>query len=658
MKIGIKISISLAIIIFIFTASSVIAITQTMEAMTNQASENALSFSHDILERLDQRIDGVLTVVATIAENPEIKQLVIESNQEYDEVDDVDSYIAEKEAEWRSYAGKENPLFNEMVKNPISQRLIELSGQFAKAADYDLFPEMFVTNKYGAAVAQSSRLTDFDQSDELKFQKPRDYGWYVSDLNYDESTETWVLHVVSAITEEGEFLGVVIVAYNIQDIVNIFIHSNEDSPYETSRFALISGDDKIIHFSDGTLNIGDDFSSSVDFFDIRNVREGVYQGKIPSFEERVVLAYTTSEGFHEFPGLNWIVGNAIDEDEFLAEVYDLQNTLLIVLAVSIIVGTGIGLGMIRGIIPPIKKIERAAKEISEEKFDEKLEIKSKDEFGSLGESINEMATKLKSIQKEKQELLAMITHELKTPLQPIQGFCEMLKDPDMGELNEDQKEAVDEIYKNSEELLHLIGDVLDVQKIEINKLKFNIQEIGVDEFIEGCYRSLLSLMVEKGIKFMHSTEKDLMVKGDIKKLKEIFANLVENSIDFVPDKNGRIEIGAKSRNKEVLFYVKDNGKGIPKDKIKNMFKKFYQIDSSYTRKHGGSGLGLSICKGYIEGQDGKIWVESEPNVETTFYFTLPKMPQKASFEEYEKSYVSRHHAKKRKKITELKEERN
>ena len=649
MKIGIKISISLAIIIFIFTASSIIAITQTMGAMTNQASENALSFSRAISERLDQRINGVLTIVATIAENDHIKQFVIESNQEYDEMDNVDSYIAEKEADWRSYAGKENPLFNEMAKNPISERVTELSYQYAQAADFDLFPEIFVTNKYGAAVATNNRLTDFDQSDELKFQNSRDYGWYVSDLGYDESSGIWSLEVASAITEKKEFLGIVKVAYNIQDIVDIFVHSTKDSPYETSRFALISGDDRIIHFSAGTLNMGDDFSSSVDFFDIRNVGEGVYQGKIPSFEERVVLAYTTSEGFREFPGLNWIIGNAIDEDEFLAEVYDLQNTLLTVLAVSIIVAAGIGLGMIRGIIPPIKKIERAAKEISKEKFDEKLEIKSKDEFGSLGESINEMATKLKNIQKEKQELLAMITHELKTPLQPIQGFCEMLKDPDMGELNEDQKEAVDEIYNNSEELLHLIENVLNAQKIELQKLKFNIQEIGVDEFMEGRYKSLLSLMAEKGIKFVNSTEKGLAVKGDIKKLNEIFANLVQNSVDFVPDKNGKIEIGAKNQDKEMLFYVKDNGKGIPKDKIKNLFKKFYQIDSSYTRKHGGSGLGLSICKGYIEGLGGKIWVESEPNVETTFYFTLPRVQQKASFEEYEKDYVTRYKIKKGKK---------
>lgn len=347
-----------------------------------------------------------------------------------------------------------------------------------------------------------------------------------------------------------------------------------------------------------------------------------------------------------------------DVKELASSLDKIQFQFLTLLPFMVIGFFFISLMTSKKLVAPVKKLRTQVRKIAEGDYDASVTLKREDEFGELAKMTNQLAAELKQSTKQKQEFLAMITHELKTPLTPIQGFCEMLKDPDMGELNEDQKEAVDEIYNNSEELLHLIGNVLTAQKIEINQLKFNIQEIGVDEFIEGRYRSLLPLMVEKGIKFVNSTEKGLVANGDNKKLNEVFANLVENSIDFVPDKNGRIEIGAKSRNKDVLFYVKDNGKGIPKDKIKNMFKKFYQIDSSYTRKHGGSGLGLSICKGYIEGLGGKMWVESEPNVETTFYFTLARVQQKTSFEEYEKSYVSRHHAKKGKKITELKEKRN
>ena len=323
------------------------------------------------------------------------------------------------------------------------------------------------------------------------------------------------------------------------------------------------------------------------------------------------------------PSLDWGVVTKIDTAEAFAPIDQLQYDIT-VLAIVFIIGIGFfGVSASRTISNPILKLKDLAVRISKGELGAKVLVQSTDEIGQLSEMMNETSQKLKEVQKEKEEFLAMITHELKTPLTPIQGFCEMLKDPDMGELNEDQKEAVDEIYNNSEELLHLIENVLNAQKIELNKLKFNIQEIGVDEFIEGRYKSLLSLMVKKGIKFVNSAEKGLVVKGDVKKLNEVFANLVQNGVDFVLDKNGRIEIGAESQDKEVLFYVKDNGIGIPKDKIKNMFKKFYQVDSSYTRKHSGSGLGLSICKGFIEGMDGKIWVESESGVGTTFYFTLP-----------------------------------
>ena len=324
------------------------------------------------------------------------------------------------------------------------------------------------------------------------------------------------------------------------------------------------------------------------------------------------------------PSLDWGLVSKINTAEAFAPIIQLQKDITI-LAIVFIVGIGFfGVATSRAISSPILKLKDLAVRISKGELGATVTIQSTDEIGELSEMMNETSQKLEEAQKEKQELLAMITHELKTPLQPIQGFCEMLKDPDMGELNEDQKEAVDEIYDSSEELLHLIENVLNAQKIELQKLKFNIQEIGVDEFMEGRYKSLLSLMAEKGIKFVNSTEKGLAVKGDIKKLNEVFANLVQNSVDFVPDKNGKIEIGAESHDKEVLFYVKDNGKGIPKDKIKNMFKKFYQIDSSLTRERGGSGLGLAICKGIVENHDGKIWLESTLNVGTTISFSIPK----------------------------------
>ena len=324
------------------------------------------------------------------------------------------------------------------------------------------------------------------------------------------------------------------------------------------------------------------------------------------------------------PSLDWGLVSKIDTAEAFAPIDQLQRDIT-VLAIVFMIGVGFfGVAASRTISDPLIKLKDLAVKISEGDLDSKVIVQSTDEIGQLSEMMNETAIKLKEVAKQKDEFASMVTHELKTPLVPIQGFCEILKDPDSGKLNEIQEEAVDEIYKNSHELLSLIQNMLNAQKIELHRLKFNLENIDVSEYMDGRYKNLENVMKEKHIEFVNSAESGLKIKGDVGKLNEVFANMVLNAIDFVPEK-GRIEMSAKSDDGKVLFYVKDNGMGIPKEKIGNMFQKFYQVDTSTTRKHGGSGLGLVICKGYIEGMGGKIWLESEEGKGTTFYFTIPKV---------------------------------
>ena len=114
-----------------------------------------------------------------------------------------------------------------------------------------------------------------------------------------------------------------------------------------------------------------------------------------------------------------------------------------------------------------------------------------------------------------------------------------------------------------------------------------------------------------------------MLKGDRSRLEQVLNNLILNAVDFVPVNGGRIEMRAERNDDKVLFTIKDNGMGIPKDKQHHLFTQFYQLDTSATRKHGGSGLGLSICKGIVEALGGKIWLESDTGKGTIFYFTIP-----------------------------------
>ena len=309
-----------------------------------------------------------------------------------------------------------------------------------------------------------------------------------------------------------------------------------------------------------------------------------------------------------------------EEHEVIATIQEFIIVLAVVFAITLAVGY-----MITHRIG--KRMNRLVElTLKVEKGDYSVRSKDigNDEIGYLGRALNQSVIQLQEVNRQKDEFASMITHELKTPLVPILGFCDILKDPQSGEMNELQKDSIDEIHKNANELLHLIQNMLNAQKVEMHKLKFNLKTIDVNKYMKGRYKNLEYLMKDKKIDFQNFCTSELKIKGDEEKINEIFSNMVLNAIDFVPEK-GKIDIHATESDHMVLFSVKDNGIGIPKNKIGNMFKKFYQADTTATRKHGGSGLGLAICKGFVEGMGGKSWLESEEGKGTTFFFTIPRV---------------------------------
>ncbi|MDE1813069.1 MAG: PAS domain S-box protein [Thaumarchaeota archaeon] len=259
-------------------------------------------------------------------------------------------------------------------------------------------------------------------------------------------------------------------------------------------------------------------------------------------------------------------------------------------------------------IKDIKEIEEAKKKLEER------EEKILNQYLHLTQT-NEL----------REQFTAMISHELTTPLFPIKFYAEMLKDPAvLGRLNKEQIKAIDEIYQNATRLERLIGDILDAQKLDLKTMRFSKTKFELDEFMADVVHDNSMSTVSKSIEFVNSTKDKTPVVSDPDRLKQVFSNLIANSVDFTPEKTGKIEICAKVQEKDILFYVKDNGVGIPKEKQTQLFSKFYQIDTSLKRKHRGSGLGLSICKGIVEALGGKIWLESTVGLGTVVYFTIPR----------------------------------
>jgi len=239
------------------------------------------------------------------------------------------------------------------------------------------------------------------------------------------------------------------------------------------------------------------------------------------------------------------------------------------------------------------------------------------------DKIQDQYGKLQDLQKEKEEFVAMITHDLKQPLVPIQGNAQMLLNPKMGELNEMQKGSVNEILGQANLQLSMIDNLVSAQKLGAGSMKYDIEELSTKNILTDCIKIHSPIMTDKHIEYFDSSIADVKILADRRRLLESLTNLIQNAHDFVPQ-DGKIEIGVNNDAKEATFFVKDNGEGIPKEKQERLFKKYGQVESTAQRKFGGTGLGLAVSKELIEGMKGKIWLESEVGKGTTFLFTIPK----------------------------------
>ncbi len=238
-------------------------------------------------------------------------------------------------------------------------------------------------------------------------------------------------------------------------------------------------------------------------------------------------------------------------------------------------------------------------------------------FFSMVEDISDR----KAVEQMKSEFISIASHEIRTPLTSIYGVIKLLSAGRLGELSESGSKMAKMALRNSDRLLHLINDILDLERIESGKDSIEQQKCDSAELIQQAIDAARSMADEQGIKLeIHAQSQEFL--GDRDRLVQALINLISNAIKFSPI-NSKVEISAKLAQNQVLFAVKDKGRGIPDDKLETIFERFQQVDSSDSRKKGGTGLGLAICRHIVEQHQGKIWVESVYGQGSTFYFSIP-----------------------------------
>lgn len=434
---------------------------------------------------------------------------------------------------------------------------------------------------------------------------------------------------------DGKVIGVVVIETDLESIVGII--GDYSSLGNTGESFLAKQDDQgnaflitPLRFDPHSLFTETYFSGEYNLPIIHALKkhEGTFTDTTDYRGESVLSATRYIEK------TDWGLVVKIDTSEAFLPLENLKTIIIFGIFSLLFVATMTSFMLVSRFAKPIKQLKTAAKTISKGNYDVYIS-ESKDELGELSREFVDMAKSLKKsrkelvdqkeIQKMKEEFLTMLSHEIKTPLTPIMMWIDTLKEPTLlGKLNADQKDALNLISNLLNQLKQLTGDMFDAYKLDLNQLQFHFQEFNVKTMMEQLYQNNEKIFFEKNIDFKNTSTGSLLINSDQGRLTQIIQNLLNNAMDFSPEIGGEVEINASDKEDYILFYVRDNGKGISEEHQKNLFKKFYQVDSSLSRKHGGTGLGLSICKSLVNGLNGKIWVKSQVGSGTTFFVEIPK----------------------------------
>lgn len=333
-------------------------------------------------------------------------------------------------------------------------------------------------------------------------------------------------------------------------------------------------------------------------------------------------------------------------------------SMMLTLAIAVIIGFYLS----KRITRPIIGLRNAIGKVGMGDLEATIEIQSSNEIGEVADGFNRMVDNLKKttvsrdqlieeiIQREKIEsdlkeakkaaevasevksrFLANMSHEIRTPMNAIVGFSELLK---RSSLDETQSGYLASIHESADNLLSIINDILDLSKIEADKLQFENIEFNFPHLIESVFNMVRSKFLKKNVDLVHTIEKGTPVdfKGDPTRIRQIFINLIGNAIKFTEQGEIVVNLGLDvtdnhetSRNSGFCMLrvsVRDTGIGIQDDKKEEIFESFNQADTSTTRHYGGTGLGLAITKAFVEKMGGRIWVNSEYGKGSEFIFLL------------------------------------
>lgn len=308
------------------------------------------------------------------------------------------------------------------------------------------------------------------------------------------------------------------------------------------------------------------------------------------------------------------------------ETLNAERVVAGALPIALLLAFAIGIWLLRSITRPIYELERGMHAIAEGDltYQPSLPKSEETEFGRLAVSYNTMARQLAELERLRAEFVSVASHELKTPINVIIGYLDLLQEGIYGELTGKQKEILDTINKQANGLTRLVKRLLDISRFEASGGKLEVRDIDLQRLLSTLESSFSVLAMQRDIAFSvrHDEHLPEHVVWDEDRINEVLGNLLSNAFKFT-ERGGKVALSVVPEGGNIVITVADTGAGISPDQLPHIFDKFYQADNQAQAATKGTGLGLAIAKEVVEAHGGHITVESKVGVGTTFVVSLP-----------------------------------
>jgi signal transduction histidine kinase len=256
------------------------------------------------------------------------------------------------------------------------------------------------------------------------------------------------------------------------------------------------------------------------------------------------------------------------------------------------------------------------------------EILQRQHIEFLAKDLTKANTRLLELDKQKSEFVSFATHQLRAPLTAMRGYASLILEGELGNITSETKQAIGRIYDSSTTLASIVDDYLNISRIELGTMKYTFNVIDLKDMVEHVIGELKPNIEEKGLKFTFTTtpispNTRFMIHADKDKLKQVIANLIDNSVKYTPTGSVKVSLEKNTDNRKVLFSIKDTGVGISHEVMPKLFTKFVRAENANKQNIYGTGLGLYVAKDIVEAHKGRLWAESEGEGKgSTFFLEL------------------------------------